>query len=363
MNEEFEMNARERFYAITHYQDRDRLFLWEMGPYEETLKRWRSEGMRDASDKGWEHLGGCERLEHVPVPVGLHPGFEYETLEDMEDYEIYRDSDGVIKKKIKNLPPPAMPQYLEYLLKGRKEWPQFKKRLNPDDADRFPSYWDTIRKLYAKCDFPVGINCGSLYGWLRNWMGVEDISLAVYDDPAFLEEASTDIADCILAVLEKALEGIQYDFALLWEDMAYKTSSLINPQHYRKIFLPQYRRITERLHKAGIDIIMLDSDGNVEELIPCWLDIGINFIYPMEVAAGMDVVVLRKKFGKELLIGGGMDKRVLASDKSAIKKMVEEKVPLLREGGYIPTCDHAIPPDVSWENYLYYRELLLDVKP
>jgi len=194
-------------------------------------------------------------------------------------------------------------------------------------------------------------------------MGVEHISLTVYDDPAFLEMAATEITDCILGVLEKALDGVQYDYASFWEDMAYKTASLISPQHYCKIFLPQYRRITDRLHDAGIDVLMLDSDGNVEELIPCWLDVGINFIYPMEVAAGMDVVALRRKFGKDLMIGGGMDKRILASDRPGIKRMVEEKIPLMKEGGYVPGCDHAMPPDIPWENYFYYRELLLDVKP
>jgi len=353
------MNSRERYVATTHYQERDRIYQWEMGPYEETIKRWHREGL--PLDTDWAYFSGYDRFEVAPVDVGLCPGFEYETIEETGEYEIYRDRDGVIKKKLRNAPPPAMPQYLEYPLKGRDQWPEFKKRLNPDSPARFPVHWESIKKQYLNRDFPLGIHAGSLYGWLRNWMGVEGISLAVYDDPAFLEQAATEMTDCVLAVLEKAFEGVEYDFAVFWEDMAYKTSSLISPAHYRKIFLPQYRRITDRLHRAGIDILMLDSDGNVEELIPCWLDVGINFIYPMEVAAGMDVVALRKKFGKELLIGGGMDKRILASDKNAIKKMVEDKVALMQEGGYVPGCDHAITPDISWENYRYYRELLLSV--
>ena len=330
-----------------------------MGPYEETIRRWRTEGL--PADSSWDFFGGYDRFEVAPVAVGLFPGFERETLREDAEYEVYRDTDGVIKKKLKNMPPPAMPQYLEYPLKGRENWSEFKRRLNPDSPARFPVHWESMKRQYQCRDFPLGINAGTLYGGLRNLMGVEGISLAVYDDPAFLEQAATDITDCILALLEKAFEGMEYDFALFWEDMAYKTSSLISPQHYRKIFLPQYRRITDRLHHAGIDICMLDSDGNVEELIPCWLDVGINFIYPMEVAAGMDVVALRKKFGKELLIGGGMDKRVLASTKPAVRKMVEDRIPLMQEGGYVPGCDHAMPPDIPWGNYLYYRELLLQV--
>ncbi len=353
------MNSRERFVATTHYRDRDRLYRWEMGPYEETIRRWQAEGLPD--DSNWDRVGGYDRFEIVPVNVGLCPGFEHETLEETGDYETYRDTDGVIKRKLKDVPPPAMPQYVEYPLGGRAQWPEFKRRLNPDSPARFPVHWDSIKKQYTPRDFALGIRCGSLYGWLRNWMGVEGISLTVYDDRAFLEQAATEMADCTLGVLEKALEGVEYDFAVFWEDMAYKTSSLLSPALYREIFLPQYRRITDRLHRASIDVLMLDSDGNVEELIPCWLDVGINFIYPMEVAAGMNVVALRRKFGEDLLIGGGMDKRILASNKAAIKKMVDEKIPLMQAGGYVPGCDHAMPPDIPWENYVYYRQLLHDV--
>ncbi|MFH0796359.1 MAG: uroporphyrinogen decarboxylase family protein [Candidatus Omnitrophota bacterium] len=354
------MNSREVFQAVTHYRKFSRLFHWEMGPYEETIHRWEKEGL--PIDSGWSYYAGLDRMENVNVNTYLCPAFEYKKIKEDGAYEIYRDSDGVIKKKLKDVPPPGMPQYLDYPLKGRENWPDFKKRLNPDSPARFPLYWESIKKQYPGRDFPLGINCGSLYGWLRNWIGVEQISLLVYDDPAFLEEAAADITGCILGILEKALQGVEYDFAVLWEDMAYKTASLISPAHYRRIFLPQYRRITDRLHKAGIDIIMLDSDGNVEQLIPCWLDVGINFIYPMEVAAGMDVLALRKKFGKDLIIGGGMDKRVLALDKESIRRMVEEKIPLMQEGGYFPGCDHAIPPDVPWENFVYYRQILLNLK-
>ena len=354
------MNSRERLLATARYAQRDRLFHWEMGPYEETLRRWHKEGL--PIDSHWEHFGGYDRFETAPVNFGLCPSFERETIEESGGCEIYRDLDGVVKKRLKDVPPPAMPQYLEYPLKGRDQWPEFRKRLNPESPARFPVHWESMKKQLANRDFPLGIHPGSLFGWLRNWMGVEGISLAIYDDRAFVEQAATEIADCMLGVLEKALEGLTYEYALFWEDMAYKTASLISPQHYREIFLPQYLRVTERLHLAGIDVLMLDSDGNVEELIPCWLDVGINFIYPMEVAAGMDVVAMRKKFGKDLRIAGGMDKRVLASGRAGIKKMVEEKVPLMQEGGYIPGCDHAMPPDIPWQNYLYYRELLLDVK-
>jgi len=353
------MNSRERYHATARYEPRDRLFHWEFGPFPETVKRWQREGLGE--DDNWFLHGGYDRYETAPVHMGLCPGFEFESLELTDDYEIYRDGDGVVKKRLRNVPPPGMPQYLEYPLRERSQWPDWKRRLDPESPARFPPHWESRKKDFAGRDYVLALNCGSLYGWLRNWMGVEGISYTLFDDRAFLQMAAEDIADCILGVMEKALAGVEYDCAVLWEDMAYKTASLLDPKDYRSIFLPHYARITERLHGAGITTIMLDSDGNVEELIPCWLDVGINFIYPFEVAAGMDVVALRREFGEGLLMSGGMDKRVLASDRTAIRKMVEEKVPLMREGGYIPGCDHAMPPDIPWGNYLYYRELLAGV--
>ena len=348
------MNSRERYWATTHYAERDRLYHWEMGPYEETIRLWHEQGL--PANDNWYNYGGYDGFGVAPPNPGLIPGFEYKVLEKTEGYEIYQDGDGVIKKKIENVIYPAMPQYLEYPLKGREQWDDFRKRLNPNDPARFPADWENMKKNYANRDYPLGVNCGSIFGWLRNWMGVEGISYQIYDDRAFIEQAAEEMADFFVAFLDKALTGIEYDFALFWEDMAYKSASLISPKCYREIFVPQYRRITDKLRGAGIDTMMLDSDGNVEELIPIWLDLGINFIYPMEVAAGMDVVALRKKYGKELIIGGGMDKRILASTKQAIKDMVEEKIPMMRDGGYVPGCEHAMPPDISWENYDYYRQ-------
>ncbi|MEW6750331.1 MAG: uroporphyrinogen decarboxylase family protein [Candidatus Latescibacterota bacterium] len=355
------MTSRERFHATVRYADRDRLFHTEMGPYPETLRRWRTEGLPPDSD--WVYYGGYDRMETAPLNPHLCPAFEFEVLATAGAYETYRDGDGVIKKRLKDIPPPAMPQYLEYPLRGREQWPGFRRRLDPSSPARVPVHWESLKRQYRQRDFPLGINAGSLFGWLRNWMGVEGLSLTLYDDRPFVEKAAEEMADSLLAYLERGLEGMDFDYAVFWEDMAYKTGSLIDPRLYRQIFAPHYRRITDRLHRAGIHALLLDSDGRVDELIPIWLDLGINYIYPMEVAAGMDVVDLRRRFGRELLIGGGMDKRVLAADREAIRRMVEEKKPLMQEGGYVPGCDHAMPPDIPWGNYRYYRDLLLGIEP
>lgn len=351
------MNSRERYHAITHYEPFDRLFHWEMGPYEKTTKRWQREGM--PKDKSLAELAGYDPLVGAPVNLGLIPAINYEVLDETDEYRIYRDGDGGIKKIRKDTPPPAMPQYLRFSLQTRDDWKNdFVRRLDPNDPKRIAKNWDELKEQYRNRDYPLGVNAGSLFGWLRNWMGVENITVMLYDDPAFVHEMMDYIADFVVEVLKKVVFDVDFDYAQMWEDMAYKAGSLISPKHVREFMMSGYRKITDLLHSAGIDIIMLDSDGNVEELIPLWLECGINFIYPMEVAAGMDVVQLRKKFGKDLIIGGGMDKRVLASNKDAIAEMVMSKKSVMLEGGYVPGVDHAIPPDISWENFTYYRKLL-----
>lgn len=131
---------------------------------------------------------------------------------------------------------------------------------------------------------------------------------------------------------------------------------------FRKFMIPRYHQITDLLHKNGIDIIFVDSDGDVNELIPLWLECGINYIWPLEVVANNDAVALRKKYGKDLILGGAIDKRALIKGKEAIREEIMSKVPfLLEQGGYFPTVDHQVPPDVTFENYCYYINTLREV--
>ena len=122
--------------------------------------------------------------------------------------------------------------------------------------------------------------------------------------------------------------------------------------------MPRYRQIIEYLRSHGVEIITYDSDGNIEALIPDLIDVGVNLIWPCECAAGMDIRRLRAEYGHDLALSGGIDKRELAKGRRAIEREVVGKMaPLLEDGGYIPTVDHAVPPDISYDNFMYYLEV------
>jgi uroporphyrinogen decarboxylase len=145
---------------------------------------------------------------------------------------------------------------------------------------------------------------------------------------------------------------------VFWEDMAYKNGPLISPELFKKFMVPQYRKVTDFLRSRGVDIILVDSDGDVSKLIPLWLEAGVNGVWPFEVQCGMDVVSLGKQYGNDLLMVGGIDKRVLSQGKKEIDEEIRRIYPLLSKGGYIPWTDHSIPPNVPLENFLYYMTRL-----
>jgi len=134
---------------------------------------------------------------------------------------------------------------------------------------------------------------------------------------------------------------------------------MISPAMSREFLQPSYRRWVEQVRAAGCSVIDLDSDGYIGELIPVWMEVGINVCSPIEVAAHNDIVEFRRHFGTQMGYYGGIDKRAMAKGGTVLEDELKRVIPpLFEQGGYIPSCDHGIPSDVSWANYVEYCRLL-----
>jgi len=106
----------------------------------------------------------------------------------------------------------------------------------------------------------------------------------------------------------------------------------------------------------------MDSDGYNAELLPLWVEAGFDACSPMEVAAGNDIVAYRRRYGTRIAYRGGIDKRALAKGGDVMRAEILRVVPpLLETGGYIPSCDHGVPPDISWPNFIEYARLLAEL--
>jgi uroporphyrinogen decarboxylase len=279
----------------------------------------------------------------------------------------------------------GIPTEIDHLFKGRKEWDElFKPRMLPDEKRIFrpepvigdltrgdqaadaprARFRDHINEIVAEVqrtdrDRPIGLMCGSLYGRIRDIVGMVNLSYLQADDPDLFDEMIVTFADLCYWATEKALEtyGDNWDFGHFWEDICFRSGPLVSPRVFKQKVGPHYRRITDLLHDHGINIVSLDCDGKIDALIPTWFENGVNTMFPIEVGTwNASIAPWREKYGPELRGVGGMDKKVFAYDFAAIDAEVERLKPLIDLGGYIPCPDHRIAPDAKWENVQYYCE-------
>ena len=369
------MNDRERFSNVMHYRPVDRCPIRDFGFWDETLLVWKQYGLPQSVRGGTSEYGvprstrgtistdaffGMDRAQLCGGIVDLWPFFEEEVLEDRGETEIVRNRDGVVLERGKMMS--AIPRHLDHLLEDRQSWEEhYKPRMRPDHPERITSegVWGRWLEEWTspERDYPLSIYAGSLYGRQRDWFGLRRISEIIYDDARLFEEIVETWADLAIAVVEKVCGefGVRPESANLWEDMCYSGGPLISPATFERVLVPHYRRIVDTLHRYDIDVIYVDCDGKIDRLLPLWLDAGVNCMFPVEVGTwGADPVEYRKQYGKDLRIMGGFDKRILARSKQGITDEVERLAPTVEEGGFIPFCDHLVPPDVPLSNYVHY---------
>lgn len=376
------MNVRERFLATMRFESASPRPLWEWHYLEDTVERWHGEGLPqdvylpDSSadpgkgipigtyfglDRGQPYCQG--ELAYVPVNTAMVPPFEVRCLAEDERTRTLIDEEGVRKQVLKNVVP-AMPRFLEFPVKTRTDFEEMKRRYDPASPERYPDAgrWAAFKAEAARRDAPLGLVFDGFFGRLRRWMGLENLLYTLHDDPTWFEAMCDFHTGFILSTIRRAVEEVSIDYVNIWEDMAYKNGPLMSPKQVRRYMLDGYRAIADFLRSHGVDIIFVDCDGNIDLLIPIWLEAGINGVWPLEVAAGMDPVALRRKYGRDLLLVGGIDKRELSQGREQVYAEVMKKVPgLNEEGGYIPTVDHSVPPDVPFENYACFRQLLREL--
>lgn len=358
----------ERFLASMEYGSADRVPNYELGVWGQTQERWEQEGAPPYTlTWDWftgEETFGMDYREFIPMNFGMMPPFEQKVIERTDKYEIIQHAHGVVTKALiegtVRGTRASMDTYLRFPVETPEDFRDLKKRYDPSLPRRLPAYWqDRIPGWQNRRHVLVlGQNCAAagFYWRAREWMGTEGLSYAWYDQPALMHEMMEFFADYTMAVCRPILEKVDIEYFNLNEDLSMKTGPLLSPDTYREFIFPHLKRLVEFFKSHGTRYIILDTDGNCEVLIPMFMDAGVDCIWPLERASDMDPVRLRKTFGRQLRLWGGVDKRELAKDRKAIDEHLRQLAPLVEEGGFIPTVDHTVPPDVSWDNFCYYME-------
>jgi len=369
--------------AILHYQEYDRLPIVHFGFWTETLEKWAKEG-HIAAEEAQNWADGNPTDAAITKKIGfdfnwyncfhphtrLVPPIEPKVLEELPDGSrkvLNEDGAVVIQKEGAT----GIPSEVDHILKDRKAWEEFFLPRLQFFVERVTGQYvntgtewlpfddgglDYLKR--GEWDNPYGLHCGSLYGVIRNWLGLVGSAYLLVDDEPLFDEIIDTVGDLCYQCTKTALESrARFDFAHFWEDISFKSGPLINPRVFRAKVGPHYKRITDLIHSCDIDIISLDSDGRIDELIPVWFDNGVNTMFPIEVGTwGANIKPWRERYGRELRGVGGTNKKVFAWDYAAVDAEVERLKPLVELGGYIPCPDHRIPPDARWENVQYYCE-------
>jgi uroporphyrinogen decarboxylase len=360
------MTPRERFVRTMHYQTVDRLPHMEFGYWDSLKDRWQEEGhlpddlprnsngeIENGPVEAWF---GCEHRVGTGPRIGAGPMRPVEILEEHDNKVIYRDGLGVLCEEVKE-GIRSIPHFLEFPIKDRATWASFRDEFLALDAD-----WRTIpdeeveaqARALRNSAYPVGVNFGSFIGKIRDWVGFENLAYLSHDDPELLEEMVAHVTALKLKYLPPLLDRIAFDYASGWEDIAFNSGPLLSPRVFKDTIMPHMKPVMDLLRQHGIDIIFTDCDGNVNHLIPLWLDVGLNCMFPLEVRAQNDIVALRERHGRDLLVIGSFDKFPLLEGKEAILAEFKRLEPVARDGGLIPHVDHRCPDGVPYENYLYY---------
>jgi uroporphyrinogen decarboxylase len=368
------MTERERFIETVLFGKPDKIPFTPGWPRESTLKRWHKEGL--PSERDWyefllEILGikpeSVGQIENIDISFQMIPKFEEKVLEHKNGHYLIQDWMGAIVEisdeydytYIQQAKDFVTRKWHKFPVENQSDWEKMKLRYNPDDPYRLSKDFSEKCSRIRNRDYLFSIGFAGPFWQLREWCGFENLCIFMAEQPDFVLEMINFWKDFVAKMLTTILTEIIPDRVLISEDMAYKEKSMISPDMVKEFLLPSWQFWLDIIKKSGCPVIEMDSDGYIGELIPLWIEAGFNVCTPIEIAAGNDLIVYRKRFGKKMAYRGGIDKRLIAKGGLVLEKEINRVVSfLLKDGGYIPMCDHGVPSDISWNNFVEYSRLL-----
>jgi len=345
-------------------------FQREFGYY--CLERWKEQGMpQDVPLPTLFHYDpqGMTALSGLGwTTAAFEPAFEDKVLEDRGEHEVVQDGAGRHVLCFKGRRSGFMPEYIDHPV---KDWPTWKEnvkwRLDPTTTSRYTGIpqWaeDHAEEIATGAIVSQRVIGGYMY--LRSLIGPEDVLYMFYDAPDLIHDCMQTwlaLADTIIAEHQK---HVTIDELFFGEDICFNHGPLISPEMMQEFLLPYYEQLITNLKARQIDrtrhlYFQIDTDGYAPPTIPFYQKLGMDVMSPFEVASGCDVVEVGREY-PDLVITGGVDKRELARGREAIDRLVDRIFPVMQQrGGYLPTCDHGVPEEVSYEDYLYYRKRCLE---
>ena len=349
------MNGRERFRSVMRFEPTDRPPYWEvLGVEPATLERWHEEGL--PADDYFEACFDLDRVEWVPLDDGLVPPFAERVEGERRGVVTRRDALGrVVRERAGNVV-----EVVSYPLATRADLAALRRRLDPKSPRRFPMRWADYLKAVEKRDYPLGVAVTGPMGRLVELAGPEWTRALMDEDPDFLDEALDVMTRFLIDLVRPVLAGVgEVDLVMVRERLP---GPVLTREAFDRWLAPRYAALVQAAVDHRVETIALICPGDLREVVEDVRKVGFTALGPLTVAAGMDPVALRERWGPTLGLIGGIDARVLARDCEAIECAVTAAASaLLPQGGWIPSVDRPVPPEVPLDNYRYYWELMRDL--
>ena len=368
------MKPRERYMETLLFGRPDHVPLAPGGPRESTLKVWREQGLpenvdyRDALSQILDvPREALDTVAALPTFFRMIPIFEEKVLEHKDGHYIVQDWMGAITEisdqydytYIRAAKDFVTRKWHRFPVRNRADWEQMAWRYDANDPARFAPELMAQCQAAERSDRAVVVSVNGPFWQIREWVGMENLCLMMLDEPGLVLEMAEFWRRFTLEVMERLFRQVHVDALHMSEDMAYKAHSMISPAMARRFLQPTYYSWTELCKSYNVALLDMDSDGEISELIPIWIEAGFNCCDPIEVAAGNDIVEFRRRFRRSMAYHGGIDKRAIAAGGEVMRaEVLRVTSPLFVDGGYVPGCDHGVPPDISWPSFVEYSRLL-----
>jgi uroporphyrinogen decarboxylase len=333
------------------HREADRIPIID-SPWRTTIKRWHREGL--PQNQSWVDYFGIDQVERIWVDNS--PRFPEQIIKETEEYKIYTTKWGATQKEWKHVQ--STPEFLDFSITDPDAWHKTKRLIQPD-PDRVD--WKKLRENYSSwISNGAWIQAGLWFGFdvTHSWIvGTERFLLALIENPEWCQDMFGHLLDVNLKLLNMVWNA-GYEFDSIWwpDDMGYKHNQFFSLQMYRDLLKPFHQKAIDWAHAKGIKV-HLHSCGDINPFIPDLIDMGLDALNPLEVKAGMDPIHLKKTYGKELVLNGGIN-AVLWDDPDAIANEMRRLIPVLKEsGGYIFSSDHSVPSSVSLDAFRKIIEL------
>ncbi len=368
------MDARRRFTESLAFHPVDRIPLIPGAGRRSTLRVWHEQGLPeetlDIGEYAYRQAGGSlpwpRSGEQFPVNERMIPHFEEKVIEKGLHTQIVQDWKGNVCEISNDYSLDHLRDAIDFVTRrwircpvsNRTEWQDVQRRYDADEPARLPADAAQRGKRLASRDWVIELSVPGPFWQLREWVGFEGLCVLFYDDPDLVVEMIDFWRAYVGKLLTNVFAHIVPDVVHVSEDMAFKGHAMLSPQMAADHLLPTYKHWAVLVHAAGCPVYDMDSDGYIGELIPLWIEAGFGVCDPVEVAAGNDIVAFRRQYGTQMAFRGGVDKRAIARGGVTIENEIERLRPVVEGGGCVPGCDHGVPPDISWDNFVRYVRLL-----